>query len=95
MRTHLTEQQERIAILALERGLRVWRDDVTGEFGPTVDVRIGEVGAVGNGSTIVFWRDGSVTVSTTSRNFHEHVAMATRAQAVVAELLIAAGKEAA
>ncbi len=62
MRTHLTEQQERIAILALERGLKVWRD-------------------------------GSVSISTTSRSVEQHAAMAAHAQQVVSELLAATPKK--
>lgn len=93
MRKTFTRQQERIAIAALTAGHHVWRDDEPGEFGPTVDVRVGEPG---NGSVIVFWCDGSVSISTSSRNLAGHTEAAERASQLAAELLAAAGtKEAA
>jgi len=89
----LTETQERIVLAATARGLSVHVDNSPGEFGPSVDVRL--VADVG-GSTCTFWRDGSVSISTTSHELGRHEAQAARGAQVARELLIAAAaKEAA
>lgn len=89
---HLTQQQERIAILAARRGLSVHIDVSPGEFGPSVDVR--RVEGRG-GSTITFWRDGSVSISTTSHELAQHELQATAGANLARELLDKSAREAA
>lgn len=89
---HLTQQQERIVILAARRGLSVHIDASPGEFGPSVDVR--RVEGRG-GSTITFWRDGSVSISTTSHELAQHELQATAGANLARELLDKSAREAA